>query len=75
MKRTGFKPLTVRKPTTLETVATVLYLIGCLGMDPSVPRPAVIPVIVAEVTAYAVAFFVVPPMLHRYASRKIAERG
>lgn len=74
MKRTGFN-FRVRKPTTLEVVATVVYLIGCLGMYPSVPRPAVIPVTVAEVTAYVVAFFVVPSMLQRGVSRKSTGRG
>ena len=64
MKRIEFN-LTVRKPTPLEVTATALYLVGCLEMYPSVPRPAVIPVVVAQIAAYIAAFAVAPALLRR----------
>jgi hypothetical protein len=54
----------IQKPT-LESVARALYLLGGMVVGWSVPRSVVVPVAVAEVAVYVVAFIVVPALLRR----------
>src|SRR5271163_3930535 len=58
-KRFGFE---IRKPT-LESVARALYLLGGVVVIWSVPRSVIVPVVVADVAVYVVAFVVVPALL------------